>query len=305
MQLFRAAGIMDLDAVTQKKIMIVGLGSLGSLAASNLVYPWRQIVLVEPEILSIENVERHLLGRSQVGRNKAQGVRDFLIDKGLDPESIVVEESFVEPVLQKHSDVDLVLVAIDRPKSSLRINSWAIENDIPVLYGGIYPKGTGGDIYVIPTPREVCYECAALKMGSMETRESVPLQINYDVTPADLLNDEGVPKAVPALHGAVAGMAVQMANLALDLVSGVKVVPQIFVMANTWEPIINVGSSILHEVSCIISKQAEMGIVPYWRFSRVGGQYVLVMNRTNVALSLGLHTLCSKHLTTSVSADDI
>src|SRR5687767_7652898 len=133
MELYRANGVLDIEKVKSTKIMVVGLGSLGSLAISNLIYPWKQVVLVEPEDLSIENIERHLLGKSKVGKSKAEGVKEYLIDKGMDSDTIVVHTCFVEDVLPLHTDTDIVVVAIDRPKSKLRINSWCVDNDIAAV----------------------------------------------------------------------------------------------------------------------------------------------------------------------------
>jgi hypothetical protein len=67
------------NAEGQFKILIAGLGSIGSNLASHLsILDMEEVILVDPDILSIENVNRHLLGFNEVGDYKVNGVANFL-----------------------------------------------------------------------------------------------------------------------------------------------------------------------------------------------------------------------------------
>jgi tRNA A37 threonylcarbamoyladenosine dehydratase len=51
MDLYRTTGLLDLKTMTSKKLLFLGVGSLGSLTVANLAYPWKEIVLVDADNL--------------------------------------------------------------------------------------------------------------------------------------------------------------------------------------------------------------------------------------------------------------
>ncbi len=59
-----------------------GVGSIGSQLIGLLAsLHWREIHLADPDILTLENLARHLLGIEWVGRYKIEGMRDYLLSK--------------------------------------------------------------------------------------------------------------------------------------------------------------------------------------------------------------------------------
>jgi tRNA A37 threonylcarbamoyladenosine dehydratase len=158
-KLHRAEGLLDVNAIAQRVLVVIGLGSLGSQVLSYLAYPWEQIWLVDPQALSIENIERHVLGISAVGQPKTAGMRDWLIDRGVNPARIkTMATGFAEALVEVPSEA-LVVASIDDHHARVALSGACGTWDVPLVAGGIYPKGAGADIAVLPHPDVICYGC--------------------------------------------------------------------------------------------------------------------------------------------------
>lgn len=68
------------DSINQRlKLTIVGLGSIGSNLLHYLkVLPVGLLNLIDPEVLTLENINRHLLGFSAIGSYKADALQKYL-----------------------------------------------------------------------------------------------------------------------------------------------------------------------------------------------------------------------------------
>ncbi|MDO8551688.1 MAG: ThiF family adenylyltransferase [bacterium] len=204
---YRTDGLIDLKLIEATKIVIVGAGSLGSLLASLLVYPWRQIVIIDPEVLRKENVERHLLGRSWIGKPKAEGVFECLEDAGVP--RILPLVAPVEDVLDAHRDADIIVLTTGSDAVSSWVNQWN-SFGIPMIIGGVYPQGIGGEATALPNPKKVCFLCAQ----SQFVRNGHEYQPgNYGIPP-----DSQDLRAVPALKYAVMDIAGLCAWLVLAVI---------------------------------------------------------------------------------------
>ncbi len=303
----RIEGILDLDLITTKKVVFLGMGSLGSLAVSNMAYPFRQIVLIDPDLLEVGNVERHLLGLSDVGKPKVEGVKRWLsIERGLDPATITVHQGYAQDWLHEHADADLVIVNVDNRRARNDVNAWCGANHIAALYGAIYPMGTGGDIIVIPHPEDVCYQCAAFRIGDTEEYAGKPTG-DYGVNIAELVDNKGDLRAVPALRGAVNSLASDMAGFALDLLKGGDVPPQIYVHALEWEPVLNlVPGPELNSVGRFVAQQTALGLISTAKLGKLGtgGGYALSLERSGLSLAVNRWSECELH-TNNQSLEDI
>jgi hypothetical protein len=99
-------------------LLVAGLGSIGSnLLPYLLSLDVRQISLVDPDILAIENINRHLLGFSDVGEYKVMALKNNLTDKN----PLLTVEAFVESIIEmiRHNSAvlrqaDYVVVAIGK-----------------------------------------------------------------------------------------------------------------------------------------------------------------------------------------------
>lgn len=232
MKQYRAQGLLPSDAY-DKVIIGLGLGSAGAAFFTQIPYQFGKVVLADPGVLEIENIERHPLGKSYLGKNKAIAVGDFLVkEKGVPASTIVALPQKAEEVLPHFTGkkVDLVICGIDYKPACRYVNEWCSENNVPAVYIGVYPLGVGGEVIAIPTPREVCYLCAEEQRAAMVLAPSYAG--NYGVNP-ELLAGSGTaddPKAVPALVNSVTAIVSEMVPLAWRMLFPDKnnlVVPQI------------------------------------------------------------------------------
>lgn len=300
MKLHRAEGLLDLEEIQSKKVVFLGLGSLGSLTLGNLAYPWGQIVLVDPQDLEVHNVERHLLGMDDVGTSKASAIARWLSNRGIAGSTITVCPVEADEALETHSDADLLVVNIDNKTACAQVNRWCIKQNIPALYGGVYPKGTGGHIIVVPNPREQCYECAEHMMGGDYQGH---LDADYGIDP--LRVQDVAPKAVPALRWAINSLASDMAGYALDLLKGGEIASQVYIRAHTWEPILVLGGAELTSVAEFVVSQPALGLMPNLRLEATdSGEYELKVRRGSLSLQLRKWDMCPAH-SADVTAEEI
>jgi molybdopterin/thiamine biosynthesis adenylyltransferase len=262
-QLFRTEGVLDLNKVRQQIVVFLGLGSLGSLTLSNMAYPFKQIVLIDPDDLEEDNVERHLLGYSDITdppTAKVVGIKRWLIkERRVDPNSIVIHKGNAQDFLHLYKDADLLVVNIDKRQVRDEINQFAVEHNIPAVYGGIYSKGIGGRVMVLPSPKDVCYQCAEYVMGN--TYEG-HIGADYGVDPDAIAHAEDL-HAVPALKPSIAAVAGLMAFLAMDLLGGGDKTPKVVVEALASKDLpVFLKTKSLSSVAGFIREHEALGLIP-------------------------------------------
>lgn len=302
MKLFRADNLIDLQTVENTTIAFLGQGSLGSLTTSLLAYPWGRIILIDPDELEDKNVERHLLGYSQIGKFKVEGMREWLVDRGVDPGRIeTVTDMSLE--LEALKDAGILVVSIDDPESCYKINQFAVNRNIPAIYGGVYPNGTGGQVVIVSKPKDACYLCAEKMTGVLDYKGKSP-DGDYGVDPMTLVNSAGKLQAVPALKYSIAAIASDMAFAVMDILNGVAE-PQILIHAQTWEGILNVRSGQgLNALSGMISAMPGLGLVQNMKLSAQPGGYMFSVQQGMIGQILKRWNVCPAH-SSVVSPEDI
>lgn len=116
-----------------------------------------RFTLIDPDLLVLENLGRHILSRGDMGTPKVVGVKRMIED--------VNPAARVEAVCEKFKDLpekpDLLVAATDSFACDSLVNDYALREDIPAIYGGCWGEASVGEIlYVIPG-RTPCYECFA------------------------------------------------------------------------------------------------------------------------------------------------
>jgi molybdopterin/thiamine biosynthesis adenylyltransferase len=116
-----------------KTVAIVGCGSVGSSLAYKLFKSGiTNLVLVDSQKLSIDNINRHLLGQEYVGINKATATKKFL-DKQLLNSSIKAIPHHIENNIETLKNVDLIVLALadDAPIVEEEIAKQSIIKKLP------------------------------------------------------------------------------------------------------------------------------------------------------------------------------
>jgi ThiF family protein len=116
-----------------------------------------RFTLVDPDVLALENVGRHILSRGDVGQYKALGMKRAIEE--------VNPAAEVEAVCGKFDGLacapDIIVAATDSFSCESAINGYSLRENVPAVYGGCWGEASVGEIlYVVPgqTP---CYECYA------------------------------------------------------------------------------------------------------------------------------------------------
>ena len=158
-------------ALIDKKILMVGAGSLGSEVAQLLAKTGvGSITLVDPELLDYPNVGRHVLGVSEVGTWKSKSLAERLGSSYPHMRSI---EHFTERWQALYEerpeifhDVDLIVSTVGSWLAEGRLNqvSRIYAKFPPVLYGWAEPFSVAGHAVLIG-PQGSCFSCGMDQFG--------------------------------------------------------------------------------------------------------------------------------------------
>ncbi len=145
----------DSTALPAKKFMFAGLGSIGSnLLAYLNAFEVERYILVDPEVLVLENVNRHLLSFSDVGQTKVSGVARYL--KFHNPfVNITKHASSIVDVIQRDleevNEMDMVFCAIGKDAIETYILQQLAAGQIqrPVIFFWVEPYLLGAHVLYI------------------------------------------------------------------------------------------------------------------------------------------------------------
>lgn len=152
-----------------KSVLLLGCGSVGGYVAANLCQSGvRYIDILDDDILSVENVHRHILGFYDATRekHKADLMRNYLEGHypfvEIDPMNYVnrdVRELLKTP--ERLRNYDLIVSALGEPTINLEINKLLIEQKISVPFVVCFnePYGIGGHAIAVNVTQGGCLRC--------------------------------------------------------------------------------------------------------------------------------------------------
>lgn len=295
MKLHRIKGLLNQNALDKETIFFAAAGSLNSLTLGMLAYPFGRIVIVDPDNLKEENVERHELPMSYVGQPKAVGMADALVKRGVPPDRIIPIVGYAEEALLSYTDASLVVMGIDKRRPKDLVNAICAKYDIPMIVGGVYPKGVGGQVMVLPRPRDVCYVCAESLMGG--AYEEV-LPHDYGVDPTQVDPDGQANQAIPALRAPIAAIASTMAQVALEILTskGGEIKPYIIKQTFDWMSVLEMSPGPLFEVvNRFIRSLPALGMRPHWALGKLPNGWDVRVQRGIVQYALEQWSDCPLH----------
>jgi molybdopterin/thiamine biosynthesis adenylyltransferase len=160
----RLVGLFETEALFEKSVLIIGLGSGGSPIAVELAKSGvGHFLLVDHDRLEIHNVVRHSCGLGDLGRFKTKAVRDLILEKSPGA-SVECYQNMV--TLEWHDELEslinechIVLCCTDNRESRLLVNSLALAAKKTVIYGGAFRRAYGGQVVVVCPEETFCYQC--------------------------------------------------------------------------------------------------------------------------------------------------
>lgn len=153
-------GYSGQKALMQKKVLLIGLGGLGSLVSQYLVGAGvGSLFLVDRDVVEISNLARQILYTSHdIGKRKADMAKERL--SALNPDIFL--KTLHEPSLQELqlllNDVDLIIDGTDNFESRYVINEWCLKEKKPLLSASAL--GHKGQVILFLNEDDApCYAC--------------------------------------------------------------------------------------------------------------------------------------------------
>ena len=149
--------------LTNKRVLIAGIGSVGSRIAEDLVRSGLgAIVLVDPDFVEPANLPRSVYRLDDVGQTKCESLTRRL--KSINPDLPIfqipdgISEVRWGRALKK---VDLVIGATDVMRDQAILSDQAYARDIPFIGCVAYRLGAGGEVVLaVPKAETACWSCA-------------------------------------------------------------------------------------------------------------------------------------------------
>ena len=162
----RNAGVLETDALLERSVLCIGLGSGGSAIVDQLARSGiGQFILWDNDRLETHNVSRHVCTLRDVGRLKVNATRDHVLAINPDAKVVTVcSDVTADPgELEEYvRAADCILAATDNNESRFAINEAAVLLQKPVYFGRAFTRACGGDvIQVVPGADGPCYACHA------------------------------------------------------------------------------------------------------------------------------------------------
>lgn len=192
----RIEGVLKMEVVRDRKVLVAGVGSGGSRVALELAEAGvSRIVLVDKDRLEMENVVRHICGISDVGRFKTRAVRDVLLEHNPNME-VSCHEFDIATDLERYcslvGECDLVIAATGSPKLNSITNSMCIKAHKPAVFGGVWERGSGGFVMRYIPDKTPCYDCVHGTIQELAPKPSNPIDYSTLTDLNELKSEPGL-----------------------------------------------------------------------------------------------------------------
>ncbi|MBP5513381.1 MAG: ThiF family adenylyltransferase [Bacteroidaceae bacterium] len=158
----RSKGILEVNILESKRVMIVGLGSFGSQIAIELAKAGvGSFSLFDFDRIELHNLARHTCTIKDLGRLKTDAIYDAIVGKNpyahVDKFPIDINKNI--PLLNEEiSKADIVICATDNNKSRFNISEELVKQQKLGIFGRAVTRAEGGDIFRY-VPGGPCYCC--------------------------------------------------------------------------------------------------------------------------------------------------
>lgn len=162
------------EALAGMRIVLIGLGSLGSAVAVALARSgFQRFVLIDPERLSLENVSRHIGTTRELGERKVDVVASAIV--AINPHAEVERiprwlawdipafgagAEFVELLDRPGKTLVITTCAVGRVER--QINALAVRRGVPAMYATALGSAEHGRVFRVIAGESACYECVRL-----------------------------------------------------------------------------------------------------------------------------------------------
>jgi molybdopterin/thiamine biosynthesis adenylyltransferase len=129
-------------------VLVVGVGSVGSAFADMCRTKKWDLTLIDPDVLGERNLYRHVLRKDSLGKSKALELARILGCQG-------IHDTFSVPPQRP----DVIVACVDSLVCESQINTYALGENIPVVYGGVHGDAHTAEIITVIPGKTPCYDC--------------------------------------------------------------------------------------------------------------------------------------------------
>ena len=158
----RNKGLIELDILENKRVMIVGLGSFGSQISIELAKAGvGHFALMDFDRVELHNLARHTATVDDLGRLKTEVLHDAIVGKN--PYATVEKfpidiNDYPDLLMAECQKADLVICATDNNRSRFNLSDALVKTGTPGIFGRAITRAEGGDVFRY-LPGGPCYCC--------------------------------------------------------------------------------------------------------------------------------------------------
>lgn len=158
----RTKGLLEVDALADKRVLIIGLGSGGAPIAVELAKGGvGHFVLADFDRVELHNLSRHICTVNDLGRLKTDAVADAILGKNpyCDVKRMPVNIlDYLDDLDREIAAAEVVMVCTDNNTSRYRISQLLVKNRTVGIFGRAVTRAEGGDVFIY-RPGKACYFC--------------------------------------------------------------------------------------------------------------------------------------------------
>lgn len=185
----RSKGILEVDILTSKRVMIIGLGSFGSQIAIELAKAGvGEFALFDFDRVELHNLARHTCTIKDLGRLKTDAIKDAILGKNklakvdLFPINITNHTDLMDEQVAK---ADLIICTTDNNASRFCLTQCLLRHNKIAVFGRAVTRAEGGDVFR-HRPGGPCYNCLvgsrthALATEEITNRSQLPAYVSEE-----------------------------------------------------------------------------------------------------------------------------
>ena len=177
----RFGGLLETAVLAGKRLLIIGLGSGGSLIAIEFAKSGiTDFILMDHDRLEVGNVGRHAAGLTHVGRFKTKAMRDLILDKNPYANVRTYEEKVtwenVGKVREIIKEADIIVCATDDRPSKLILNRVIVQEHKPCVFAGAFRRAYGGQVLFVRPESSLCYQCFCMLLPEQAEDQEISSQ---------------------------------------------------------------------------------------------------------------------------------
>lgn len=169
----RSKGILEVGALNDKRVLIIGLGSFGSQISIELAKAGvGNFALMDFDRVELHNLSRHTATVHDLGRLKTNVMEEAVLGKNpyarVDKFPIDINND-LELLYEEVRKADLVICATDNNTSRFNLSKALVEEGKVGIFGRAITRAEGGDVFRY-RPGGPCY-CCLIGEGNLQQEE--------------------------------------------------------------------------------------------------------------------------------------